>query len=152
MQVQADVDEADIGKVQLGQEVMFTVDAYAEQTFHGTVSQIRLAPVTVQNVVNYVVIIDVPNPELKLMPGMTATVTILVAKKEGVLKVPTIALRFQPPQEMIEVRKDSAGGADDSARAERRRQFMAQGGGTGGVGSGQTADQRGFGSLRRTRS
>ncbi len=133
MQVQADVDEADIGKVQLGQEVTFTVDAYAEQIFHGTVSQIRLAPVTVQNVVNYVVIIDVPNPELKLMPGMTATVTILVSKKEGVLKVPTIALRFQPPQEMIEVRKDSASGGDDSARAERRRQFMAQGGGTGGA-------------------
>ncbi len=133
MQVQADVDEADIGKVQLGQEVTFTVDAYAEQTFHGTVSQIRLAPVTVQNVVNYVVIIDVPNADLKLMPGMTATVTILVAKREGVLKVPTIALRFQPPQEMIEVRKDSTGGADDSARAERRRQFMAQAGGAGGA-------------------
>lgn len=132
MQVQANVDEADIGKVQVGQDVQFTVDAYPEQTFHGTVSQIRLAPVTVQNVVNYTVIIDVPNAEMKLMPGMTATVTILVAKKEGVLKVPTIALRFQPPADQIEVRKDSTGGADDSARAERRRQFMqmqAAGGG-----------------------
>jgi HlyD family secretion protein len=131
MQVQANVDEADIGKVQVGQEVTFTVDAYAEQTFRGSVSQIRLEPVTVQNVVNYTVIIDVPNPDLKLMPGMTATVTILVAKKEGVLKIPTIALRFQPPADQIEIRKDSTGGADDSARAERRRQFMqsAQGGG-----------------------
>lgn len=132
MQVQADVDEADIGKVQVGQDVNFTVDAYAEQTFHGTVSQIRLAPVTVQNVVNYTVIIDVPNPDLKLMPGMTATVTILVAKREGILKVPTIALRFQPPQELIELRNDSASVADDSARAERRRQFMQAGGPGGG--------------------
>jgi HlyD family secretion protein len=133
MQVQADVDEADIGRVQVGQEVTFTVDAYAEQVFHGLVSQIRLAPVTVQNVVNYTVIIDVPNPDMKLMPGMTATVTILVAKKEGVLKVPTIALRFQPPQELIEVKNDSASAGEDSARAERRRQFM-QAAGAGAVG------------------
>ena len=124
MQVQANVDEADIGKIQVAQEVSFSVDAYAEQVFRGTVKQIRLAPVTVQNVVNYTVIIDVPNPELKLMPGMTATVTVLVAKKEGVLKVPTIALRFQPPQDQIEVRKDSSTAGEDSARAERRKQFM----------------------------
>jgi HlyD family secretion protein len=124
MQVQANVDEADIGKVRVGQEVKFSVDAYAEQPFQGVVSQIRLASVTVQNVVNYTVIIDVPNPELKLMPGMTATVTILVTKKENVLRVPTIALRFQPPAEQIEVRKDSSSQLDDSARTERRKQFM----------------------------
>lgn len=132
MQVQANVDEADIGKVQLGQEVKFTVDAYADQPFQGVVSQIRLAPVTVQNVVNYTVIIGVPNPDLKLMPGMTATVTILVTKRENVLKVPTVALRFQPPAEQIEVRKDSSSQQDDSARAERRKQFtqrMQEGGG-----------------------
>ena len=132
MQVQANVDEADIGKIQVAQEVSFTVDAYAEQLFRGTVKQIRLAPVTVQNVVNYTVIIDVPNPELKLMPGMTATVTVLVAKKEGVLKVPTIALRFQPPQDQIEARKDSTSAGEDSTRAERRKQFtqrMQEGGG-----------------------
>ncbi len=124
MQVQANVDEADIGKVQVGQEVKFSVDAYAEQPFQGVVSQIRLASVTVQNVVNYTVIIDVPNPDLKLMPGMTATVTILVTKKENVLRVPTVALRFQPPAEQIEVRKDSSSQQDDSARTERRKQFM----------------------------
>jgi HlyD family secretion protein len=124
MQVQANVDEADIGKVQVGQEVKFSVDAYADQPFQGLVSQIRLASVTVQNVVNYTVIIDVPNPELKLMPGMTATVTILVTKKENVLRVPTVALRFQPPAEQIEVRKDSSSQQDDSARTERRKQFM----------------------------
>ncbi len=132
MQVQANVDEADIGKVQVGQEVKFSVDAYAETPFLGIVSQIRLASVTVQNVVNYTVIIDVPNPELKLMPGMTATVTILVTKKENVLRVPTVALRFQPPAEQIEERKDSSSQQEDSARTERRRQFtqrMQEGGG-----------------------
>lgn len=132
MQVQANVDEADIGKVQVGQEVKFSVDAYAETPFLGIVSQIRLASVTVQNVVNYTVIIDVPNPELKLMPGMTATVTILVTKKENVLRVPTVALRFQPPAEQIEERKDSSSQQEDSARTERRRQFtqrIQEGGG-----------------------
>jgi HlyD family secretion protein len=136
MQVLANVDEADIGKVQTDQDVSFTVDAYADQTFHGTVSQVRLAPVTVQNVVNYVVVIDVPNKDLKLMPGMTATVTVMVQKKEGILKVPTVALRFTPPADQIEARKDSTGQAQpDSARAERRRQYAQQGGG-GGAGQG----------------
>ncbi|HTX18474.1 MAG TPA: efflux RND transporter periplasmic adaptor subunit [Bacteroidota bacterium] len=143
MQVQADVDEADIGRVQVGQDVSFTVDAYPEQTFHGSVAQIRLAPVTVQNVVNYTVIIDVPNPDMKLMPGMTATVSILISKKEGVLKVPTIALRFQPPQDLIEVRKDSAAGPEDSVRAERRRQFM-QGAAGGQGGQNPWAGRAGF--------
>jgi HlyD family secretion protein len=136
MQVQADVDEADIGNVQVGQEVTFTVDAYPEQTFHGVVKQIRLLPQTVQNVVNYTVMIDVPNKDLKLLPGMTATVTILVSKKENVLKVPTIALRYQPMPDQIEQRKDSASNSQDSARAARRRAFMQrmqEGGGGGGV-------------------
>jgi len=134
MQVQASVDEADIGRVQNGQEVLFTVDAYPEQTFHGTVTQIRLAPVTVQNVITYTVVIDVPNPDLKLMPGMTATATILVTKKENVLKIPTIAFRFQPQADQIETRKDTASAADDSARAERRKQFAQM---QGGVAPGQ---------------
>jgi len=134
MQVQASVDESDIGKVQDGQEVTFTVDAYPDQTFKGTVRQVRLDPKLDQNVVNYTVIIDVPNPDMKLMPGMTATVTILVTKKEGILKIPASALRFNPPQDMIAVRNDSArgNGQDDSARAERRRQFMSRMGGAGG--------------------
>ena len=146
MQVQANVDEADIGKVHEGQDVSFTVDAYAEQTFHGKVQQVRLSPQVTQNVVNYTVIIDVPNPDLKLLPGMTATVTILVEKKEAVLRVPTIALRFNPPEEYIEQKKDSTGGpsggsgnaSEDSARAARRKQWMERmqkeggGGGPGG--------------------
>jgi HlyD family secretion protein len=105
MQVQATVDESDIGKVCIGQEASFTVDAYSDQKFYGKISQIRLSPVVVQNVVNYTVVIDVPNDELKLMPGMTANVKILIAKKQDVVKVPNIALRFQPPTELIDTMK-----------------------------------------------
>ena len=133
MQVQADVDEADIARVQVGEDVAFTVDAYPELTFHGIVSQIRLQPIVQQNVVNYTVIIDVPNPDLKLMPGMTATATIMVTKKENVLKVPTIALRFQPPQEMIEKKNDSTSAGDSSGWMQRKRQFTQQGEGQGGA-------------------
>jgi HlyD family secretion protein len=106
MQVLANVDEADIGKVHTGQSVSFSVDAYPDRTFWGSVSQVRLAPDTVQNVVDYVVVIDVPNNDKKLMPGMTATVTVMVQDREGVLKVPTTALRFQPPEDQIEPGKD----------------------------------------------
>lgn len=134
MQVQASVDEADIGKVEKDQSVTFTVDAYPEQTFQGTVRQVRLSPKVEQNVVNYTVIIDVPNDDMKLMPGMTATVTILVTKQEAVLKVPTLALRFNPPEDQIEIRRDSSQqqSGEDSGRAERRRMMrerFAQGGG-----------------------
>jgi HlyD family secretion protein len=138
MQVQASVDEADIGKVETEQEVTFTVDAYPEQTFKGKVRQVRLSPKVEQNVVNYTVIIDVPNPDLKLMPGMTATVTIQIIKKEAILKIPTVALRFNPPEELIEQRKDSSesqNGKEDSARTERRKQWaerMQREGGNGG--------------------
>lgn len=140
MQVQANVDEADIGKVVEDQDVTFTVDSYPDQTFRGKVRQVRLSPVVQQNVVNYVVIIDVPNPDLKLMPGMTATVTIQITKKEAVLKIPTVALRFNPPEEYIEQRKDSSQtqNGDDSARAERRKPWgeraQRDGGGNGGGG------------------
>jgi HlyD family secretion protein len=101
MQVQASVDEADIGKIALRQKVTFAVDAYPDSTFEGQVQQIRLQPTTVQNVVTYIVIIDVPNPNLKLMPGMTANLTIVVAHKENVLLAPASALRFKlPPVKM----------------------------------------------------
>ncbi len=148
MQVQANVDEADIGKVVEDQDVTFTVDSYPDQTFRGKVRQVRLSPVVQQNVVNYVVIIDVPNPDLKLMPGMTATVTIQITKKESVLKIPTVALRFNPPEEYIEQRKDSSQvqNGDDSARAERRKQWddrmQRESGGAGGSGMDPQAMQR----------
>ena len=96
MQVSASIDESDIGRIENGQPVSFTVDAYPRERFRGTVSQVRLEPTVAQNVVSYVTIIDVPNPELKLKPGMTANVTVEVARADGVLRVPSAALRFRP--------------------------------------------------------
>ena len=96
MQVLANIDEADVGQLQAGSKVAFTVDAYPNDNFHGTVSQIRLAPNTVQNVVTYTAVIDVANPDLKLKPGMTANVTVTVAERDNVLAVPNAALRFHP--------------------------------------------------------
>lgn len=95
MQIDANVDEADIGRVMAGQDVEFTVDAYPDITFKGKVGQVRIAPIIVQNVVTYDVVITVPNPELKLKPGMTANVSIIVAVKKNVLKIPNAALRFK---------------------------------------------------------
>jgi len=99
MKVNASIDEADIGKIKEGQEVSFTVDAYPEQNFKGKVSQIRLSPEVVQNVVSYDVIIEVSNPELLLKPGMTANVTVLVDQRVNILKVPSGAMRFRPSLE-----------------------------------------------------
>jgi HlyD family secretion protein len=96
MQVDTNVSEADIGNVVVGQSATFTVDAFPNQIFQGLVREIRQAPIVVQNVVNYNTVIAVENPELKLRPGMTATVSILVARREQVLKIPKAALRFQP--------------------------------------------------------
>jgi HlyD family secretion protein len=95
MQIDTNVDEADIGKILVGQPVQFSVDAYPDTTFNGKVSEIRNAPTTVQNVVTYIVVIKVDNPELKLKPGMTANVSIITATQAGALKVPNAALRFK---------------------------------------------------------
>jgi HlyD family secretion protein len=111
MQIDTNVDEADIGKVKDGQDVEFTVDAYPDVTFRGKVSQVRNAPISVQNVVTYDVVVKVDNPELKLKPGMTANVSIIVERKEGVLKVPNAAMRFRPSEKVAgESRKTRAGG------------------------------------------
>jgi len=99
MEIQTSVDEADISKVRVGQPVTFTVDAYSTQTFGGTVAQIRKAPILTQNVVTYVVIVSVENKDLKLMPGMTADVTIEAVRLRDVLKVPSASLRFKPETE-----------------------------------------------------
>jgi HlyD family secretion protein len=96
MQVQSSIDEADIGQVKVGQSATFTVDAYPSRTFKGTVSQIRLSPTTVQNVVTYTAMVDLDNEDLALLPGMTANITVNVQKAENVLKVPTAALKFKP--------------------------------------------------------
>ena len=105
MQVNTSVDEADIGRVEVEQNVTFTVDAYPSDVFKGRVSQIRNAPQVVQNVVTYDVIIEVENPDLKLKPGMTANVSIVVAEKRNVLRIPNAALRFQPYGEQKESRQ-----------------------------------------------
>ncbi len=99
MRVIANVDEADIGAVKEGQRVEFEVDAYPEDTFHGTVTQVRLQATTTSNVVTYQVVIDAPNPDQKLMPGLTANITIFTLDKSGVLAVPVRALRFTPEGE-----------------------------------------------------
>lgn len=104
MQVEANVDEADIGQVKVGQPVTFTVDAFPEDVFTGTVKQVRLEPTVTSNVVTYTVIIDAPNPEEKLFPGMTASVSIIVNKEVGV-SVPMEALYFTPDMSMMEVMK-----------------------------------------------
>ena len=95
MQIDTNVDEADIGRIKVGQDVEFTVDAYPDITFKGRVSQVRIAPITVQNVVTYDVVIRVDNPEFKLKPGMTANVSIIISGKKDVLKIPNAALRFR---------------------------------------------------------
>jgi HlyD family secretion protein len=97
MQVYAKVDESDVGRIGTGHQVTFKVDAFPKDVFKGTVTQIRMNPTSVQNVVTYDAIIDFANPELKLFPGMTAYVTIPVATVENVVKLPNAALRFKPP-------------------------------------------------------
>jgi HlyD family secretion protein len=96
MQVIANIDQADIGAINDTNRVTFTVDAYPGQGFTGKIRQIRLSPQNVQNVVTYNVVIDVENPELKLKPGMTANLTIIIAERNGVLRLPNAALRFMP--------------------------------------------------------
>ncbi len=96
MQIETSVDEADISRARLDQTATFTVDAYPDRNFKGRVTQIRSAPITVQNVVTYIVVVQVDNKELQLKPGMTANVSIETGRRDGVLKLPSAALRFRP--------------------------------------------------------
>src|SRR5256712_1481330 len=122
MQIDANVAEADVGVLDVGQDVDFTVDAFPTQTFHGKVVQVRNAPITVQNVVTYDTVIGVSNPDLKLKPGMTANVSIIVAQKDNVLQIKNAALRYRPaeggPAEMSST--SSASGQHPSAGRQRR--------------------------------
>ena len=140
MQVQASIDEADIGKIKVGLDVSFTVDAYDDQVFEGSVRQIRLQPTTTQNVVKYTVIITVPNPDLKLMPGMTANITVKIQEVKDVLKVPASALRFWPSQEYLDknlkLMPDSI--QKFITRMMEFRKKMTQQGSGSGVGGGVT--------------
>lgn len=96
MRIEAQISEADVGGVEQGQSVTFTVDAFPDRTFTGAVSQVRFEPVIAQNVVNYIAIVDVENEDLKLRPGMTANASVVTARRENALRLPNAALRFRP--------------------------------------------------------
>jgi HlyD family secretion protein len=118
MQIEANVAEADIGQIEVGQQADFAVDAFPSRTFQGKVSQIRNAPKTDQNVVTYSTIIEVSNPDLKLKPGMTANVSIIIARREQALKVPNAALRFHPPARAEISKTASRAETDPTAKRE----------------------------------
>jgi HlyD family secretion protein len=118
MQIDSNVAEADIGKVRMGQVVRFSVDAFPDRKFEGHVQQIRLAPITQQNVVTYNVVVEVSNPDLVLMPGMTAYLSIVTDRAESALLVPNAALRFRP-----------ADSADKAAQPNGGQARAANGGG-----------------------
>ncbi len=118
MQLEADIDEADIGMIRVGQQVTFTVSTYPDDVFAGTVTQVRLEPIEVQDVVNYKIIVSVMNPEEKLMPGMTATLTVNIETRHDVLRVPNMALRFKPPEEVL---KAAMGGEPKQTAGDQRR-------------------------------
>jgi HlyD family secretion protein len=138
MQVNAAVDEADIGRVRAGQDVTFRVDAYPERSFPGRVEQVRLQPQTIQNVVSYNTIITVDNSEQRLMPGMTATVSIIVRKAEGVLRLPASALRFRP--EGFESRERGPRGAASASSADAVQAADRTGSRGGGGASARSAE------------
>jgi HlyD family secretion protein len=109
MEVDVSVDEADVGQVKLGEETIFTVDAFSGEKFSGKVSMVRISPTTVQNVVTYTVVVSAENKDLKLLPGMTATTTIISEERDSVLRIPSAALKFRPPQPV-----------SDTSKSERR--------------------------------
>jgi HlyD family secretion protein len=121
MQVETSIDEADVGRVQIGQKVTFTVDAFPNRNFQGEVRQVRKAATVTSNVVTYTVIVSAANPEMTLLPGMTANVRIATAQKDGVLKINNAALRFKPESEK-DGPKVSPGGTPPEARGRRGKQ------------------------------
>lgn len=156
MQINASVAEADVGTVEEGQEVEFTVDAFPERTFVGKVTQVRNAPLTVQNVVTYDTIIEVNNADLKLKPGMTANVSIIVQRRENVLRLPNAALRFRPSEEWLEPAATNAaptmatgGGTNNPTLAGEPGMRRGPGGGErGGMGRGGRGGRGGAGERR----
>lgn len=127
MQVECSVDEADIGRVKEGQTARFTVDAFPDDRFSGVVKQVRYSPEVIQNVVTYTTIVDVDNPEMKLRPGMTATISIVVGEAKNAIRVPNSALRFQPPPEVLqamfeEMRREMQAKRAESGRADSQQE------------------------------
>jgi HlyD family secretion protein len=142
MQVETRIDEADIGQIRPGLPVTFTVDAFPDQNFEGQVSEVRLEPITEQNVVTYTTVIATRNPDLKLRPGMTANVSVEVARRGDVLRLPNAALRFHPPA-------DASGGRRAVAVAAQSRNAARAGGAGAGVGAGVGAGAGAGAGLRR---
>jgi len=135
MQVVANIDEAEIGRMRPGQPVTFRVDAYPTETFTGAVQQVRLLPTTVQNVVTYSTVISVPNPEYKLKPGMTANVTVEIARRTNVLRAPAAALRYRPTTDVFAALKQEV--PPDFNRVFGRGGAGAPGSGRAGFGGAQ---------------
>lgn len=139
MEVHTNVDEADVGNVREAQEVTFTVDAFPSRRFRGRVHQVRNAPIVVQNVVTYVAVVRIDNKELLLKPGMTANVQFLVSRKEDVLTIPNMAMRFKPPEEKEEaqelLRREQSRTAPKVGERRTSRQSAAGGSGAGGGGT-----------------
>jgi HlyD family secretion protein len=129
MQIEASVSEADIGSLAEGQNVEFTVDAFPYSPFNGVVEQIRNSPVTVQSVVTYSVIVRVKNDELKLKPGMTANVSITVAQRKGIVRVPNSALRFKLPEPTTTTggERPKSGGKQKGVKPERKVHLLKEG-------------------------
>ena len=157
MQIDALVSEADIGGVETNQDVMFTVDAYPYRTFRGKVGQIRVGAITNQSVINYDCVIQVYNPDKKLLPGMTANVQIVIAERSDVLKIPNAALRFRPPDLVAAEGKTNAARlvAQNNGDASGRGAARQGGGGGGGArrgGPGGDAAGGGAGGGTRPRS
>jgi HlyD family secretion protein len=117
------VAEADVGILEVGQDVDFTVDAFPMRTFHGKVVQGRNAPITVQNVVTYDTVIGVSNPDLKLKPGMTANVSIIVAQKDNVLQIKNAALRYRPAEASAEISSAKIASTGYTRRVSQRRGY-----------------------------
>lgn len=125
MQVDTSIDESEVGRIQVGQDVTFTVDSFPGRTFRGTVSQVRKAAQVVQNVVTYIAVVRTSNPDLSLFPGMTANVRVIVATRENVLKVPNAALRFRPPgvsDTTAAALADAGGAGDDKGKGKGKGQ------------------------------
>lgn len=180
MQIDANVAEADVGNVEEGQRVTFTVDAFPTRTFHGKVVQVRNAPITVQNVVSYDAVIEVRNDDLKLKPGMTATASIIIDSRKDVLKLGGAALRFRMPEGILPEAPKSKAPANSDAPGEKptadvvaagqsgasegearqRREGRGEGrgnrgnrgGGGGGRGRGQWGDRSNAGERGNTRT
>ena len=116
MQVETSIDEAEVGRIRVGQSATFTVDSFPGRTFRGTVTQVRKAAQVVQNVVTYIAVITTSNADLSLFPGMTANVRIVVETRKGVLKVPNAALRFRPPGAAFEAREPVRAAAEEEKK------------------------------------